>query len=134
MHARLRSCRTLLVGAVVLAPLACTHAARGMSDADAPPNTITEEAIENVHAITAYEAIMKIHANFFSFRGRTSLRNTSQPDPTVYLDDVPYGPMSSLRTIPAEQVSSIRLYRAWEATTKFGMGNMGGVIEVTTKH
>ena len=27
-----------------------------------------------------------------------------------------------------------RLYRAWEAGTRFGSGNMGGVIEVYTKH
>jgi hypothetical protein len=38
-----------------------------------------------------------------------------------------------LRNIPASQVSTIRLYRAWEATTKFGTGNMSGVIAITTR-
>jgi hypothetical protein len=45
-----------------------------------------------------------------------------------------FGQIASLRTIPASQVSTIRLYRAWEAATKFGTGNMGGVIAVTTRH
>lgn len=34
------------------------------------------------------------------------------------------------RVLPSR---TLDLYRAWEATTKFGTGNMGGVIEVTTK-
>jgi hypothetical protein len=29
--------------------------------------------------------------------------------------------------------SMIRLYRAWEATTKFGTHNLGGMIAITTK-
>jgi hypothetical protein len=31
------------------------------------------------------------------------------------------------------QIATIRLYRSWEATTKFGAGNMGGVIEIITR-
>jgi hypothetical protein len=38
-----------------------------------------------------------------------------------------------LRNIPASDVAVIRLYRSWEATTKFGAGKMGGVIAVTTR-
>ena len=51
----------------------------------------------------------------------------------LYVDDQAYGPISSLKTIPAIHITSIRLYRAWEATTKYGQGNMGGVIAVSTK-
>jgi hypothetical protein len=75
-----------------------------------------------------------LRANFLSYRGETSLNNrSSQPYPTVYVDGQPYGAIASLRTIPASQVATIRLYRSSEATTKFGTGNMGGVIAVTTR-
>jgi hypothetical protein len=78
--------------------------------------------------------IQKVRANFLSYRGETSFnRNTSRPYPTVYVDGQEFGPIGSLRNIPASQVSTIRLYRSWEATTKFGTGNMAGVIAITTR-
>ncbi|MDP9206492.1 MAG: hypothetical protein M3P12_13730 [Gemmatimonadota bacterium] len=96
---------------------------------------ITEDEVEASRAPTAYEVIQKLRANFLSYRGETSLnRNSSQPYPTVYVDGQEFGPLATLRNIQASQVSTIRLYRSWEATTKFGTGNMGGVIAVTTRH
>ena len=109
----------------------------------APPETgasrdfITAEEIEasnTASTASAYDIVKKLRGNFLSYRGRTSLRNTSSPDPTVYLDEQAFGPISSLRTIPAAQIAFIRLYRSWEATTKYGQGNMGGVIAISTKH
>jgi len=95
---------------------------------------ITEEEIERSQAPTAYEVIQRLRANFLSYRGETSLdKNKSQPYPTVYVDGQEYGPLSSLRNIPASQIATIRLYRSWEATTKYGTGNMGGVIAITTR-
>lgn len=117
-----------------LVALAC---ASPRSPSELAPNsqTITEEEVDAARATTAYEVIQKLRANFLSYRGETSLnRNNSQPFPTVYVDGMEFGPIASLRTIPASQVSTIRLYRSWEATTKFGTGKMGGVIAVTTRH
>lgn len=78
--------------------------------------------------------MQKLRANFLSNRGRTTILGSTSSFPVVYLDGVEYGPMTSLRNIPATHVSSIRMYRAWEATTKFGMGKTAGVIEVITKN
>ena len=98
------------------------------------PQIITEDEIVASRAATAYEAIQKLRANFLSYRGETSLnKSRSTPYPTVYLDGQEFGPIGILRTIPASQVATIRLYRAWEATTKYGSRNMSGVIEVSTK-
>jgi hypothetical protein len=95
---------------------------------------ITEEEIDASRTQTAYDAIQKLRANFLSYRGETSFdRNQSQPYPTVFLDGQEFGPISSLRSIPASQISTIRLYRSWEASTKFGTGHMGGVIAITTR-
>jgi hypothetical protein len=97
------------------------------------PDVITEDEIATVNASNAYDIIKKLRANFLSYRGKTSMLGTSNADPTVYVDDQAYGPISSLRTIPASQVTSIRMYRSWDAKTKYGQGNMGGVIAVNTK-
>lgn len=112
--------------------IACAHP---QTVGPSPSNSgeITEEEIAATTASNAYEVIRKLRPNFLSFRGKTSLLGTSNADPTVYVDDQAYGPISSLRTIPASQITRIRMYRSWEATTKYGTGNMGGVIAVTTK-
>jgi outer membrane cobalamin receptor len=96
-------------------------------------DVISEEEIAATNASNAYEVIKRLRGNFLSFRGKTSLLGTSNADPTVYVDDQAYGPISSLKTIPATQITSIRMYRSWEATTKYGQGNMGGVIAIATK-
>ena len=113
--------------------LACTPPRLGSGEI-ANPQVITEDQIEASRATTAYEVIQKVHANFLSYRGETSLnRSTSHPFPTVYVDGQEYGPISSLANLSASQIATIRLYRSWEATTKFGTGNMGGVIAITTR-
>ena len=94
---------------------------------------ITEEEVEASRGTNAFEVIRKVRANFLTYRGETSVRGQSRPYPTVYLDDQEFGPIEALRTIPAGQISSIRLYRSWEAGTKFGAHNTGGVIAISTK-
>jgi hypothetical protein len=123
----------ILLAVLPALALSCSHPRLGPGDV-ASPNIITEEEIDASRSQTAYDAIHKLRANFLSYRGETSFdRNRSQPYPTVYLDGQEFGPIASLRTIPASQIATIRLYRSWEATTKFGTGNMGGVIAITTR-
>jgi hypothetical protein len=113
--------------------LACTRARvapYGAYDAQA----ITEAEIVASNAINAYEVIVKLRSNFLSYRGETSFYTSrSKSMPTVYVDEQRYGEIAVLENIPALQVASIRLYRAWEATTRYGTGNMSGVIAVTTR-
>jgi outer membrane cobalamin receptor len=114
--------------------LACASPRASSSGPRADSQIITEDEVEASRAVTAYEVIQKLRANFLTYRGETSFdRSKSQPYPTVYIDGQEYGQISSLRNIPASQVATIRLYRSWEATTQFGAGNMGGVIAVTTR-
>jgi hypothetical protein len=131
LHARALTC------AALLSAIACLHSQPNGGDVAAAStgskDLITQEEIASVQAQTAYDIIKKRRANFLSYRGETSLYNTSSPEPTVYVDDQMYGPLSILASIPAQQVASIRLYRAWEATTRYGTGNMGGVIAVYTR-
>lgn len=126
----------LLAG--VLVPLliaACSHSKSPSPLYSVNPDIISDEEISSVaqNTSTAYDIIKKLRGNWFSYRGKTSVLGTSSADPTVYVDDQAYGPISSLKSIPASQVTQMRIYRSWEATTKYGTGNMGGVIAVATK-
>lgn len=119
-----------IVSAVVVA---CTPPRLGPGSVS-NSQLITEEEIAASRGSSALDVIQKLRANFLSYRGETSFnRSRSSPYPTVYVDGQEFGPIATLKNIPAIQISSIRLYRSWEATTKFGTGKMGGVIEISTK-
>jgi len=94
---------------------------------------ITQDEIEASHGSTAYDVIRKLHGNFLSYRGRTSLKDAASAMPVVFVDDQAFGPVSILRSIPAMQRAEIRLYRAWEAVGKFGSGLPGGAIAIYTR-
>jgi outer membrane cobalamin receptor len=128
----LSECRSGLALLLLVLVVACAPARTSRGSVDS--QLITEDEIEASRAPNAYEVIQKLRANFLTYRGETSFnKSNSQPYPTVYIDGQEFGPISSLRNIPASQVATIRLYRSWEATTKYGTGNMGGVIAVTTR-
>jgi hypothetical protein len=98
------------------------------------PQLITEEEVVASLATTAYELIRSLRPNFLSYRGETSFdRRTSRPYPNVYVDDQVFGTISILQSIPASDISSVRLYRSAEAVTKYGTGNAGGVIAISTR-
>jgi len=113
--------------------IGCAGTPREVPTSSLSRDIITAEEIDASQAYNAYDAVKKLRGNFLSYRGRTSLANTSTPFPIVFVDEQAYGPIASLRSIPANNVESIRLYRAWEAATKYGNGLLGGVIAVYTR-
>lgn len=119
---------------LLLAVLSACASPRVSPSRGPDPQLITEEEVVASFATTAYEVIRSLRPNFLTYRGETSFdRRTSRPYPNVYVDDQVFGPISILQSIPASDVSSIRLYRSAEAVTKFGTGNAGGVIAIVTR-
>jgi hypothetical protein len=117
-----------------LAALSACSSPRQLTARGPNPQLITEDEVVASAATTAFELIRSLRPSFLSYRGETSLdRRTSRPYPNVYVDDQPFGTISILQSIPASDVSSVRLYRAWEAMTKYGTGNAGGVIAISTR-
>lgn len=122
-------------GAAAVAALifiACHPQGTGREGPDA--QIITQAQVEESGGANAYEVIQRVNANFLHDRGETSLSKArSAPYPAVYVDGQEFGPLSSLRLIPASQIATIRLYRAWEAATIYGTASGGGVIAITTR-
>ncbi|MEO8564158.1 MAG: hypothetical protein ABI601_18910 [bacterium] len=123
--------RILRIALVTCALAACTHARQ--SGAGSSENIITEQEIDASGGMSVLDVIQKVRRNMLTNRGKTTLIGASPSLPSVFLDGVHFGEVGSLRTISARQVSTIRLYRAWEAQQKYGNGYVGGVIEVTTR-
>ena len=124
--------RTLLV-LLLLAPVACRAPRTGTSDR----NVIRAPEIASVEAETAYDIVAKLRAEFLRSRGPASAsrgRATERPIVTLFVDGVERGPADpALRYIPASEVLEIRMYRAADATTKYGTRQTGGVLELTTR-
>jgi hypothetical protein len=114
--------------------LGCSHPQLGPGDVY-NSQVITEDEIVASRASNAFEVIHKLRSNFLTNRGETSVnKNQSTPFPTVYLDDQEFGPISTLSSIPASQITMIRLYRVSEANAKYGSHNLSGVISIYTRH
>ena len=83
---------------------------------------------------SAFEVVSRLRPNFLVSRGQTTISGQNVASyPNVYLDGVVFGDINTLRNIDSAQIAEIRLYQAWEAQTKFGLGNNGGVIAITTR-
>jgi outer membrane cobalamin receptor len=120
---------TALLSVTLAACVAPNQVPRPVPD----PLMITADEITYSRATSAYDAIQRLRANFLSRRGDTRFLGTSSPYPTVYVDGLRFGGIDALRGIPATQIATIQLFRSWDAATRYGNNNAGGVIAVTTR-
>jgi hypothetical protein len=112
---------------------ACSHPRLGPGEMF-DRQVITEDEIIASRAVNAFEVIHKLRANFLTNRGQTGINRTQANSyPVVYVDDQEFGPISTLSSIPAGQISMIRLYRVSEANAKYGTHSLTGVIAISTR-
>jgi hypothetical protein len=97
-------------------------------------NIITADEIQAANVSTAYDVITKLHANYLHSRGQNSILLKQPKEPTVFLDNVEYGSIASLRNIPAQNCAEIRFIEGWDAMTKYGSDHVAGVIQVYTRY
>lgn len=109
-----------------------TSAPRGESQAR-DRNVITVQEIEAISALDAYDAIRQLRPEFLRTRGAVSVRSAQGQFPVVYVSGVRYGELNQLRSIRTTDILSIRFVNAADATTRWGTGHAGGVIEVTLR-
>jgi hypothetical protein len=95
-------------------------------------NVITREDIAAAHAVNAYEAVSRLRPQFLNSHGATTINGSDTGYPNVYLNHQLYGDIQSLRNIDVHGISEIHYYSGPEASTRFGLGNVSGAIEVIT--
>ncbi|HEU5208265.1 MAG TPA: TonB-dependent receptor plug domain-containing protein [Longimicrobiales bacterium] len=96
-------------------------------------NVITQQEIESVNVSTAYEVVQQLRPHFLQGRGQTSIQDPGSSMPVVYVNGVRYGSPDVLRGMRSMDLREIRFLSASDATTRYGTGHVGGVIEVTTR-
>jgi len=121
---------------IVAMSLGCAAASSpGAGGDNRKSQVITQEEISTAGMSgSAFEVVSRLRPNFLVSRGQTTISGRSVASyPNVYLDGVAFGDINTLRNIDSGQIAEIRHYQAWEAQTKFGLGNNGGVIAIITR-
>lgn len=114
---------------LVLVSCATTSSpSRGTSD------VLTREEIQLSSASNAYDVLQQLRPQFLRSRGAVSIRDPRPAYAVVYLNDVHYGSLSALRTIQIDEIDEIRYISAPDATTRWGTGHGGGVIQVRANY
>ena len=126
--------RTLAIAAAALLTLGACGGGKPHHVTPQDRNLITADEIAKSNATNAYEAVERLRPTFLRTRGSQSLQNQEPPTPMIYIDGMRYGPLQTLASVPAIGIVSIQYLNAIEATQRFGFGNEGGAIMITTKH
>ncbi len=97
-------------------------------------DVLREDAIEALHAASAYDVVLRTHVEYIRGRGRESLDPRNDDVAAhVFMDDTFYGDINTLKAVPASQLAEIHFYKSYEAQYKFGTGHIGGVVQLITK-
>jgi hypothetical protein len=141
VHGSTTRCRThgsrqpgsLFVLLVALTLAGCGGAARGGMGSSLTPDVIGRDEIDASSATNAYDLISQVRPNWFRGRGQPSIRNSQVELPVVYLEDRRQGALDVLRSFPTAGIAELRYINATTATTRFGNGHAGGVIQVVLR-
>ena len=99
-------------------------AAAAQQTRDQARDVVTRGELATVNDLTAYDAIARLRPLYLHGRGGYY--------PTIYVDNLPYGDLASLRDLRVEGIAEIRYLDAVTATTRLGTGHTGGAILVFT--
>lgn len=91
------------------------------------PNLITAEELANYTSLTCFEVVQRLRPRWLQRRG-------SEQNPVVYQDGNRVGTAEDvLHGMSVTAIESMKYLNASDATTRYGTGHGGGVIEVTTR-
>ena len=136
----------VFVAAAAALLAACSHHSAGVADAAVPAagdsriranlseDPITFGEIQKLADRDAYTAIQLLRPVFLKHRGTTSFFLDSPTTPEVFVDGMYYGPLSSLRSLPAKEIAEVRFMNVGDATIRYGTGHTAGIIDIATVH
>ena len=116
---------TLLLGACVMGGQAAPQGGRSA--------VVSGDEIERSTAANAYELLVQVRPNWLRGRGSPNLRGSPAVRPVVYIANVRQGGIDYLRTIAIASLVELRYVDAITATTRYGEGHSGGIIEVDVR-
>jgi hypothetical protein len=122
--------------AVVFLMSACACASDPGSESATPrrrSELITREELASMTQLSAFEAIRLLRPRWLQRRGNVTIGGAPLL-PVVMVDRARFGVLDDLKDLSVRDVESIRFIPGRDATTIYGTGYGGGIIEVTTRH
>ncbi len=126
-----RSARFVVLAATL--GWACSQTNSGGSPSPRRSNVISQEEIVSSTATTAYEVVRQLRSHWLQARGPDLVTVGGRPSARVAVDNVMRGGHDELTMFDVNDVWEIHFIRASDATTRWGVGLSGGIIEVITK-
>lgn len=120
------------VAGICLCACASSASTRPVTMADTHRDVITAAEIVAARVTDAYQAVAQLRPEFLRRRAFSTIPAFAAPEVTVYLDELPFGPVESLRSIPLERVRLIRFISAQDADLRWGGTHTAGAVLVTT--
>jgi hypothetical protein len=93
---------------------------------------ITAAEIVAARVTDVYQAVTQLRPEFLRRRAGIVVGATARTNVAVYLDELPYGGLESLRYIPLDRVRLIRYVNPSDADMRWGGSHPMGAILVTT--
>ncbi|GAC1651785.1 MAG: hypothetical protein NVS4B3_13030 [Gemmatimonadaceae bacterium] len=103
-------------------------------DSTALRDTITTAELRAAESHSAYEVIARLRPRFLRDRGPTTILGADRRTAAVFLDDVEYGSLETLKHIPANRLREIRFFPGTDAVTRFGAIYHAGVIQLLSRY
>src|SRR5262249_42519494 len=126
--------RAARTAAAILFAMATLHgcaASRGSRGPAPSGNVILQSEMQDSHQPTLFDVVRALRPMWLRVE-RSALRSDQETGITVYLGDHRAGGLEILQQMTTGSASSLRFYSASEATSRFGLGNLHGVIQVVS--
>ena len=83
--------------------------------------------------MSAYEALERFHRDWLRGRASSVRSETGFAYPQVFVDGRPYGGVEAISQFGTDLVDEIVFISAPDATTRYGTGYPGGIIELLSR-
>jgi hypothetical protein len=110
----------------------CSAATQQQSGVSRNIDLLTREEVTEANRSSAYEVIEMLRPQWLQARSAQSV-NRQGGGVIVYMDDVRYGDLDSLRSIHSSGIFQMERFNATAASQRWGPGHSEGVIVISTR-
>ena len=120
----------LFVAALFLLCSGCASG-KGGTRTNTDRTVITRAQLQQNNFTNAYDAVASLHSNWLQKRGTDSF--LAPGEILVYVDEVRFGGIETLRSLASSSIGSIRFFDGIAASNRWGVGHGNGVILVSSR-
>jgi hypothetical protein len=123
----------LLLGSLLAQACASGGGGTGGGGSSGNPDIIMREQFADLTGENARQIVQRLRPTWLRARDQGTFGNAEPAYARVFVDGINFGPIEALGRFNASQIDQFRYIRATDATTRYGTGFPGGIIEITTR-